>query len=206
MIAQILELVAQFITATIDAWGYGGVVLLMAIESANIPLPSEVIMPFAGFLVDQGRFTLAGAALSGALGCTLGSAVSYWIGMRGGRPFLERYGKYVLISRHDLDLADRWFARWGDPIAFFSRLLPVVRTFISFPLGIARSHFKKFLLYTFMGSLIWSYLLAWIGVKIGENRDVLAPYFHRFDALIGILILAGIIWWIWRHIKGSRVQ
>ncbi len=204
MVVRILEILAAFIISTIDSLGYAGVVLLMAIESANIPLPSEVIMPFAGFLADQGRFTVFGAALAGALGCTIGSALSYWVGMKGGRPFIERYGKYLLISRHDLDLADRWFARWGDATAFFSRLLPVVRTFISFPLGIARSHFKRFLIYTFVGSLIWSWFLAWVGIKVGENRQILSQWFHRFDALIGFVILVGIIYWIVRHIRALK--
>ncbi len=131
MVASILETLGSFIVSTIDSLGYVGVVVLMAIESANIPLPSEVIMPFAGFLAGEGRFTMFGAALAGALGCTLGSALSYWVGMKGGRPLIERYGKYVLISRHDLDLADRWFARWGDATAFFSRLLPVVAAMIA---------------------------------------------------------------------------
>ena len=201
MVAGILETLGSFIVSTIDSLGYAGVVVLMAIESANIPLPSEVIMPFAGFLAGEGRFTIFGAALAGALGCTLGSALSYWVGMKGGRPLIERYGKYVLISRHDLDLADRWFARWGDATAFFSRLLPVVRTFISFPLGIARSHFKRFLLYTFVGSFIWSLFLAWVGIKVGENREILSQWFHRFDAMIGLVILAGIVYWVARHIR-----
>jgi membrane protein DedA with SNARE-associated domain len=204
MVASILEILGSFIVGTIDSLGYAGIVVLMAIESANIPLPSEIIMPFAGFLADQGRFTIFGVALAGALGCTLGSALSYWVGMKGGRPLIERYGKYVLISHHDLDLADRWFARWGNATAFFSRLLPVVRTFISFPLGIARSHFKRFLLYTFVGSFIWSWFLAWLGIKVGENREILSQWFHRFDAIIGLVILAGIVYWIARHIRSAK--
>lgn len=200
----VLAAVAAFITTTISTFGYGGIIILMAIESANIPLPSEVIMPFAGFLVSTGRFSLLLAALAGAIGCTLGSAFSYWIGAIGGRPLVERYGKYVLISKHDLDLGEHWFARWGDPIAFFSRLLPVVRTFISFPIGIARAHFRRFLAYTFAGSFLWSLVLAWVGIKIGQNRQLLSAWFHRFDAVIIALIVLGAIWWIWRHIKNTK--
>src|SRR5215468_11863089 len=133
MIARILEVLTAFIIATISTLGYGGIVLLMAIESACIPLPSEVIMPFSGYLVYLGRFNLWAVSLAGAVGCVVGSLVAYWVGMYGGRPFIEKYGRYVLISLHDLDLADRWFERRGELIVFASRLLPVVRTFIAFP-------------------------------------------------------------------------
>ncbi|MCX6811206.1 MAG: DedA family protein, partial [Candidatus Berkelbacteria bacterium] len=138
MIHSILAAISGFIIATISTLGYGGIVLLMAIESACIPLPSEVIMPFSGFLVFDGRFNLWLIALAGAVGCVVGSVIAYWVGMYGGRPLIERYGKYILISHHDLDLADRWFNKHGDVAIFFSRLLPVVRTYISFPAGIAR--------------------------------------------------------------------
>jgi membrane protein DedA with SNARE-associated domain len=184
--------------------GYLGIVLLMGIESANIPLPSEVIMPFSGFLVFEGRFTLWGIALAGGLGCMLGSWLSYWVGAKGGRPLIERWGKYILISHHDLDLADRWFKRWGMAAAFFGRLLPVIRTFISFPAGISKVNFWKFSIYTFVGSVIWSYFLGWIGFKLGENWDSLKGYFHKFDYVIVGVILIGLIWYIWRHIKNSK--
>lgn len=184
--------------------GYLGVVLLMGIESANIPLPSEVIMPFSGFLVFEGRFTLWGIALAGGLGCMLGSWLSYWVGAKGGRPLIEKWGKYILISHHDLDIADGWFKRWGMAAAFFGRLLPVIRTFISFPAGISKVNFWKFSLYTFVGSVIWSYFLGWVGFKLGENWDSLRAYFHKFDyAIVGIILL-GLIWYIWRHIKNSK--
>src|SRR5256714_3885975 len=125
MIGRIIEILSAFIVATISTLGYGGIVLLMAIESACIPLPSEVIMPFSGYLVYTGRFNLWLVALAGAVGCVVGSMIAYWVGRVGGRPLIERYGKYVLVSRHDLDLADRWFARYGEAIVFASRLLPV---------------------------------------------------------------------------------
>ncbi len=184
--------------------GYGGVVLLMGIESANIPLPSEVIMPFSGYLVWAGRFSLSWVALAGALGCLWGSLLSYWIGMRGGRPLIERYGKYVLISHSDLDLADRWFGKWGEPTVFIGRLLPIIRTFISFPAGVARVNIWRFSLYTFIGSFVWSLFLAWVGKKLGENWEAIRLYFHDADKVIGVLIIAGIIWWIWRHVRSSR--
>src|SRR5215468_8911535 len=149
MIARILEVLTAFIIATISTLGYGGIVLLMAIESACIPLPSEVIMPFSGYLVYLGRFSLWAVSLAGAVGCVVGSLVAYWLGMYGGRPLIERFGRYVLVSHRDLDLADRWFSRYGEAIVFASRLLPVVRTFIAFPAGIARMNLTRFVVYTF---------------------------------------------------------
>ncbi|MGH8402629.1 MAG: DedA family protein, partial [Gammaproteobacteria bacterium] len=148
MTAKLVALVAGFIIATISALGYGGIVLLMAIESACIPLPSEIIMPFSGYLVYRGEMTLWLVALAGAVGCVLGSLVAYWVGARGGRPLVEKYGRYILVSHHDLDVADRWFNRRGDIIILIGRLLPLVRTFIAFPAGVARMSMTKFILYT----------------------------------------------------------
>src|SRR6266852_6048127 len=173
MVARIIEILSGFIVATISVLGYSGVVLLMAIESACIPLPSEVIMPFSGYLVSTGHMNLWGVGFAGALGCVLGSLVAYWVGMYGGRPLIEKYGRYVLLSSHDLDLADRWFARFCEVIVFSSRLLPAVRTFIAFPAGVARMNIKKFVIYTFAGSLPWCLGLAYVGQKLGEkwNKD-----------------------------------
>jgi len=181
--------------------GYAGVVFLMGIESACIPLPSEVIMPFSGFLVSTGVFNLWLVGLAGALGCVWGSIVAYYAGMWGGRPLIERYGKYVLISLKDLERADRLFQRYGEVIVFVSRLLPVIRTFISFPAGVSRMHFGRFLLYTFVGSFPWCLGLAWIGQVMGENWTHLRHYWHKFDIVIGGLILAGVVVYIWHHVK-----
>ena len=204
MIGHILETLATFIKNTIDATGYAGVILLSAIESANIPLPSEIILPFSGFLVTVGRFNLWMVAGAGAVGNVIGSVFSYYLGMYGGRPLIERFGKYVLMSKRDLDMADRWFARWGEATAFFSRCLPVIRTFISFPAGIARVNVVRFMIYSLIGSYIWSLFLAYIGMQVGENIEVLKPYFHKADALIGVLLLAGIVLYVWRHVKHTR--
>jgi membrane protein DedA with SNARE-associated domain len=201
MIEKVISALAGFVIATISALGYGGIVLLMAIESACIPLPSEIIMPFSGYLVFTGNLKLWGIALAGAVGCVLGSLLAYWIGSYGGRPLVEKYGKYVLISHHDLALAERWFSKHGEITIFIGRLLPVVRTFIAFPAGVARMNLSKFNLYTFIGSFIWCYALGWIGMKLGENWDTLGTYFHRFDALIGAVLAAGAIWYVWRHLK-----
>lgn len=179
----------------------------MAIESACIPLPSEVIMPFSGYLVFTGRFNFWAVGFAGAFGCVLGSLAAYWAGMYGGRPLAERYGRYLLISGHDLDLADRWFGRYGQAIIFISRLLPGVRTFISFPAGIARMNLSRFIVYTFAGSLPWCLGLAYVGQKLGErwNKDeTLKTIFHRFDFVIGIVVVLAIAWWIWRHLRHLR--
>lgn len=207
MVARIIEILSGFIIAVISKLGYMGILLLMAIESACIPLPSEVIMPFSGYLVYTGRFNLWLVALAGALGCVVGSLVAYWVGMYGGRPLIEKYGRFVLLSPHDLDLADRWFARYGEIIVFASRLLPVIRTFIAFPAGVARMKLTRFVVYTFLGSFPWCLGLAYIGQVLGEQWDkneTLKVWFHRFDFVIGIIGVLFIAWWIWRHVKNSR--
>jgi membrane protein DedA with SNARE-associated domain len=209
LIGKIIELLSGFIIATISTLGYSGVALLMAIESACIPLPSEVIMPFSGYLVYTGRFNLWLVAIAGAVGCVIGSMVAYWVGMYGGRPLIEKYGRYVLVSRHDLDLADRWFGRYGEIIIFASRLLPVVRTFIAFPAGVARMNVPRFILYTFLGSLPWCLGLAYVGQLLGaewDKNEALKAWFHRFDFVIALVILAAAAWWIWRHVKHARAD
>ena len=185
----------SFLETLYTTVGWFGVVVMMAIESACIPLPSEVIMPLAGgYLVHNwGDVTIAGFA--GAIGCTLGSALAYWVGALGGRPLIEKYGKYILLNKHHLDVADRWFSRWGEATAFFSRLLPVIRTFISFPAGVARMNFPKFLIYTFLGSFPWSFALAWAGWnwKPREVREALRPFDIPIIAVILLLVAVFVI-------------
>ncbi len=205
MIGEILASVSQFIIHVESTLGYGGIVLLMAIESCCIPLPSEVIMPYAGYLCTVGRFNLWLVALAGAVGCVVGSIPAYYLGLYGGRPLILKYGKYILMSRHDLEMADRWFERHGDITVFIARLLPVIRTFIAFPAGVNRMNMQKFIIYTFLGSYPWCFMLAYVGVKVGENLEILKPYFHKFDAVIGLLLLAGIVFWIWRHVHANRL-
>lgn len=207
MVARTLESLAAFTTWAISSMGYAGVAALMAIESACIPLPSEIIMPFAGYLVYRGQFTLHGAALAGALGCVAGSIPAYYLGLYGGRPLIERYGKYVLVSRRELDLADRLFARHGQWVVLAARLLPVIRTFIAFPAGVSRMAMTPFVLYTFAGSYPWCYGLAWVGMKLGEqwNTDPrLQAWFHRFDAAIGIALAAAAVAFVWHKVRGAR--
>lgn len=206
MISKILAAIAGFIIATISTLGYGGIVVLMAIESACIPLPSEVIMPFSGYLVSTGRFTLVGTALAGAIGCVLGSIVAYVAGRYGGRSLVLKYGRYVLIAPSDIRRADRWFEKYGQSTVFFSRLLPVIRTFISLPAGIAKMRFVPFVIWTFVGSFPWCYALSYIGFKLKENWKEIEPWFHKFDILIGAAIIACAYIWIKHHIKALREE
>jgi membrane protein DedA with SNARE-associated domain len=208
MIAHIIEILAAWITSVISAAGYGGVMLLMAIESACIPLPSEIIMPFSGYLVYTGRFSLLAVATWGAIGCNLGSVLAYEVGYFGGRPLAMKYGRYIFVTQHDLNIADRFFARWGSLAVLIARLLPVVRTFIALPAGIARMPRVKFHLYTFIGSWPWCFALAWIGMRLGEQWDKdprLKQWFHRMDGIILAVLLAGVAYFVWSHLK-DRVK
>jgi membrane protein DedA with SNARE-associated domain len=204
VLEKFIALIATWSIGVISTMGYGGIMLLMAIESACIPLPSEIIMPFAGFLVFKGEMVLWAVALAGAVGCVVGSIPAYYLGMFGGRPLVEKYGKWVLISHHDLALADRAFHKYGDIIIFIGRLLPAVRTFIAFPAGIARMHMGKFIAYTFVGSLIWCWLLAYAGMKFGEHWDDLKVYFHQFHYVIAIAAVIFVVWYVRRHLKAIR--
>jgi membrane protein DedA with SNARE-associated domain len=207
MLDQVISWLASWIVEIISAAGYVGVTILMAIESACIPLPSEVIMPFAGYLVSVGKFSLLGAATAGALGCNIGSTVAYYVAASGGRAAFERWGKYVLVSHADLERADRFFARYGSATVFFGRLLPVVRTFIAFPAGMARMPMLKFQIYTFIGSWPWCFALAYIGYMLGArwNSDpTFRKLFHDFDAVIVVALLAGFAWFVWSHWRERR--
>ncbi len=193
--------ITNFVMHTISSLGYFGVGALMAIESAAVPLPSEIIMPFAGSLIPSGRFSLLGIALAGAIGSTIGSWIIYWIARFGGRPLVEKYGKYILISHHDLDIADKFFARFGAWSTFIGRILPIVRTYISIPAGITKVNFSVFSFTAFAGSFIWSLFLGWLGVKMGENWKLLEDYFRKFDYLIAGLVIIFLIFWVRRHLK-----
>lgn len=193
--------VIKCIQTTISSFGALGIIMLMAIESANIPLPSEAILPFAGYLVSIKVINFHVAAFAGAFGCLVGSVPSYYLGYFGGRPFIEKYGKWFLISRRDLETADKWSQKYGDISFFICRMLPVVRTFISLPAGILRANISRFIAYTFLGSLIWSYILVFVGFKLGEHREQLTAIWHKFDyAIVGTLFVLFAIY-VYRHIK-----
>lgn len=202
MFEQIITAIAGFVVAVISAGGYGGLAALMAIESACIPLPSEIIMPFAGYLVSTGRFSLIGAATMGAIGCNLGSTIAYYVAAYGGRNVIERWGPYFLIRPTELAHAERFFARYGGPTVLIGRLLPVVRTFIAFPAGLARMPMLRFQIYTFVGSWPWCFALAYVGYVLGDqwnNNPALRRIFHSFDAVVVVLALAAVAWFVWSH-------
>jgi len=199
------QVVTNFVDFLIGL-GYGGILIAMAIESCCIPLPSELIMPLAGFYAFQGRFNLVGTAIAGALGCVVGSALAYWIGATGGRPLLLRYGRYVLISEHDADRADRFFARYGDATIFLTRLMPIVRTFISLPAGITRMNSPKFLVYTFLGSLPWCFALAYAGYNLGQHWHDVGGFLRRYDYVVVVIALILVALYVYRHLRRSQTN
>ncbi len=206
-LAHIVGRLAVFTTAIIITMGYPGIALLMAIESACIPLPSELIMPFAGYLVSQGHFNLLLVATAGAIGCNLGSIVGYELGKRGGRPLALKYGRIILIDPGDIDMAERFFARYGDRAVLVGRLLPVIRTFIAFPAGVARMPYLRFHIFTFVGSWPWCLGLAWLGMKLGTawDRDPrLKAVLHSLDVVIVVVVLAAGIWFVWHKLRHAR--
>lgn len=204
---KIIALIFQFITHVIDVGGYAGIAVLMGIESACIPLPSEIIMPFAGYLVFTGHFNLLLAATAGAIGCNLGSVVAYWIGAVGGRPLVERYGNWVLMNHHDVERMTYFFDKYGSITVLVARLLPIVRTFIAFPAGIAKMSQLRFHLYTFIGSWPWCFVLAYIGMKLGEKWHTdprFEQLFHRFHIAMEVALLAALVWFVWTHLNRRR--
>jgi membrane protein DedA with SNARE-associated domain len=202
--------IINFINSVYNAIGWPGVVLLMAIESACIPLPSELIMPFAGwFLIEKaghgaGYVVLAG--FFGGLGNMLGSWIAYWVGAKGGVPLLRRYGKFILISDHDLDRANQWFGKYGDWITFLARFVPAVRTFISLPAGIARMNFFRFSLYAFLGSFVWSAGLAYGGYLLGASwedlRNAMRPYDYPIIGVCAVLVIV----FVWLRLRSRRAH
>ncbi len=212
MLAHLTDTVTTLITNLYVSTGLLGIVLAMAIESCCIPLPSEVVMPVAGIMLASGKILhgtnfivgLALVALAGAVGCLVGSIVAYVIGYSGGRPLMLKYGRYVLISQHDADKADEFFHKWGSATVFFSRLLPVVRTYISLPAGIAEMPFLEFCISTFLGSLPWCLLLAYIGTILGNNIATLSPIFHDLDIVIALAVVGLLALYIWRHVRNEK--
>ena len=197
----LVELMAGFITNVISQIGYVGVFFLMVLESALIPVPSEVIMPFSGFLVATGEFNIFYVLVTGTLGNLVGSVIAYYIGLNVGRKLILKYGKYVLIDEKHLDMADNWFQRFGDKIIFVSRNLPAVRTYISLPAGISKMNVFKFSIYTLVGSVPWNFALLYVGVLLGKNWETILKYTTILDAIVVISVLAFIVWWLRKRIK-----
>ncbi|MBI5465301.1 DedA family protein [Candidatus Gottesmanbacteria bacterium] len=210
MFESLLETLASWIINIISSTGYAGIFILMAIESALIPLPSEVTMPFSGSLVALGRFNLILVAIAGALGNLAGSLLAYALGFWGQenvvRLVIRKYGKYLLISEHEFERAEKWFRKYGEVIVFSSRLMPVVRTFISLPAGIVKMNLTKFIVYTTIGSFFWSLFLAYIGMVLGQNWKILETYFRRFDMaiIIGGVVLIG--FYLYHKVKKSEIR
>lgn len=203
-VEQAVLMVLALVHHTIDVLGYGGIVLLMAIESANVPLPSEMILPYAGYLVQQGQMNFHLAALAGAIGCVVGSIPCYWLGYWGGPAFLRKYGKWILLTPDDITAAEAWTRRFGDWAFFLCRMLPIVRTFISVPAGVLKARFWPFVGLTFVGSLIWSYLMVWVGVYFGENLHAFKEIWHQFDLAIAVVLLVLGVLYVWKHVQHLR--
>jgi membrane protein DedA with SNARE-associated domain len=201
MLETILAPLTSFVLAVISSWGYAGIVFCMAIESACIPLPSEIIMPFSGYLVTTGRFTLWGVVLAGAIGNVIGSWAGHWLGAKGGRPLAERLSRWRIIRISEYDRANGWLQKHGIQVAFWTRLLPIVRTFISFPAGAARVPLLRFLIYTFLGSLLWSLALAYVGVVFGEHWESIHGVWRGFDLVVLAALLVLFLIWLRSHLK-----
>jgi len=200
----LIEFGTNLILDWISQYGYMGIILLMALESATLPVPSEIVMPFAGFLVwEQGVMSLPGVILAGTIGCTLGSIAAYAVGYYAGRPVILRYGKYVLLSERHLVQAERWFARYGGKATFIARLLPIIRTVISLPAGISKMKFKPFVLYSFVGSLPWTAWLAYVGFWLGPNWEEIGSVFRGMDILVLVGAAALIVWYVYAVRKRS---
>ena len=197
----ITEVLSMFVVQVIETLGYFGIFIMMALESACIPFPSEVIMPFAGFVVHEGNLNFVWIVIIGTLGNLVGSLIAYYVGLKGGRPILEKYGKYILVTEDKLDLADDIFNKYVSITVFVGRILPVIRTFISLPAGIARMDIKKFTVYTTLGCLPWTLVLAYLGVILGQNWHILTNYFHILDVILVIAIIALILYWVYKFRK-----
>lgn len=202
----LFELLSGYITDLICTFGYPGIVFLMTLESACMPVPSEIVMPFAGFAAQQGRLDFFWVGIAGSIGSLIGAVISYAIGYYGGRPLLEKYGKYIFVTKHDIDVAHGWFEKYGALVIFVTRLLPIVKTFISVPAGIARMDFKKFALFTFIGSVPWCFALTYAGVILGENWGLLEDYWIYVDILtvIGIIGFLGYLGFKIKKVKGFK--
>jgi membrane protein DedA with SNARE-associated domain len=204
---KIIAFVFEFVTQVINAGGYAGIIALITCNSCGIPIPSEIIMPFSGYLVYLGRFNLFLVAAAGAVGCNVGSAIAYWIGAKGGRPLVERYGNWVLMSQHDLDLMARFFEKYGSIAILLGRMMPIVQTFVAFPAGIAKMPRLRFHIYTSLGSLVWYFCLSWAGMKLGEAWHTDPRFeqaFHRFHVAVELAVIAAMAWFLWTHLNRKR--
>ncbi len=205
---EMSEKILAVLVAFIATGGYASVALLMAIQSACVPIPSEVIMPFAGFVLAHSQLQLIILATVASLASNIGSIPAYWVGAKGGRPMVERFGGYVLLSRHDLDRVDFFFNKYGSITVLIGRMLPIVRTFIALPAGVAKMNQLRFHIYTFIGSWPWCYALAYVGMKLGatwNSNPQFKAFFHKFHLGVEVVLLVGIVWFVWTHWK-NRIR
>jgi membrane protein DedA with SNARE-associated domain len=205
VIIEILSPIVQFITSTISALGYGGIFVLMILESALIPIPSEIIMPFSGFLVSAGKMGAVAVILAGSFGNLVGSIATYFLGIKLGRAFLIKYGKYILFRPHHLVFTEQLFHKYGERIVFVGRLLPVVRTYISLPAGIGRTNFFKFVVYTLAGSLIWNTILTYAGIQLGHNWKHIDQYSRYLDIIAIVAVIAFVVWIIYNRKRARTI-
>lgn len=201
---MVVEKLAELIIAGMSSLGYAGLFLLMALESMIAPIPSEIVMPFAGFLINSGRFTLLNVALVSGLASVFGSLLSYWMGIFGGRRFIIKYGKYLLLDESHLEWTEQFFGKYGEKTIFISRFVPVVRHLISIPAGIGRMDLKKFCLYTFAGAIIWNTFLAWLGIKLGEKWSLIHDYSQQLDYVMIVVIIIAFSYFVYKHIKKRK--
>ncbi len=204
---KIVALVFQFVIHVIHAGGYAGIIALITLNSSGIAIPSEVILPFSGYLIYLGRFDLFWVVAAGVVGCNFGSGVAYWIGAKGGRPLVERYGNWVLMSRRDLDRMSWFFDKYGAAAILVGRMLPLVQSFVAFPAGIARMPRLRFHIYTSLGSWVWYFCLAWAGMKLGQKWNTDPRFqqaFHRFHLAVELALLAAVVWFVWTHLQRRK--
>jgi membrane protein DedA with SNARE-associated domain len=197
----IIEWAIELIKQLIQFGSYGGIFILMALESMCFPIPSEIVLPFGGWLAYDGHMDWVLVSLVGSAGCIFGSALAYWVGMKGGRKFVCKYGKYVFLNEGHLDSTERWFNKYGSAMIFLTRVLPIIRTFISLPAGMARMDFKKFMVLTAVGSLIWCFALTYIGYALGPNWQTIENWFRQADIVIVVFLAALLVWWLLRRNK-----
>ena len=198
------EFLIKYITDFISQGGYAIIAVLMALESMVAPVPSEAVMPFAGFLISEGRFTFELVILASTIGSITGSLISYYAGAYGGRPFIERFGKYFFLDLHDLELTERFFKRYGEGTIFVSRFIPVIRHLISIPAGIGRMNVLKFSLYTLIGAALWNAFLAYVGYSLRNNWQEVLKYTEVLDIIVIAVIVSVLAFFVYKHLKNSK--
>lgn len=204
ILSDILAYIGQLAIALMSSMGYFGTFILMVLESMVFPVPSELVMPFAGYLIAQGTFTWAGVLIASSLGSIVGSVISYYMGYYGGDKVLRKYGKYVLIEEEDLEKTERWFKKRGELTIFIARFIPVVRHIISIPAGMAKMDMKKFIVFTLLGAMIWNMFLAYLGYLLGKNWNLIRHYSEPISIAVAVILAIGFVYFVYKHILRKR--